>query len=443
MGKKKATTPDVTNLRQQTIGLMDALDNADPFADFDRERLIHELEVHQIELENQNEELQQARTALEIERNHLSDLYTFAPVGYFTLDKRGIIRRVNLACAALLHGVSSQLMGQPFLNFISEANRTIFKAFVEQMTSSLKKESCDVSIDSSEDRSCYLHIEGIVSEDLIEYHIAVMDVTEQAMLHAELLRLSRGQESEIAEHRAAQEVLQHHSQRLAVSNKELDAFAYTISHDLQAPLRAIEGFSRMLLKKVGEKLNDDEKRQFNVIRDNAAKMKQLLDDLLAFSRWSSRAATFSTIDMLQLVNEVWQNLIQAHSNRKIDLTIELLPPAHGDVALIRQVLINLLSNAIKFTGKKDISLIHIGATSGDSENVYFVRDNGAGFDMNRYHKLFGVFQRLHSNEEYEGNGAGLAIVQRLINRHGGRVWADSKIDEETTFFFTLPKAAKT
>jgi two-component system sensor kinase len=199
----------------------------------------------------------------------------------------------------------------------------------------------------------------------------------------------------------------------------------------------------MLLKKAGEKLDDEEKRHLNVIRDNAAKMKQLLDNLLSFSRWSNRVASFSIIDMLQLVNEVWKNLSQVHSDRRINLTIELLPPAYGDAVLIRQVVTNLLSNAIKFTSKKDIALIHIGATSGDSENVYFVRDNGAGFDMNHYHKLFGVFQRLHSSEEYEGNGAGLAIVQRLINRHGGKVWADSKIDEETTFFFTLPKAAKT
>jgi len=228
------------------------------------------------------------------------------------------------------------------------------------------------------------------------------------------------------------------SAKLEAANKDLDSFAYSVSHDLRAPLRAIDGFSKMLLKKTGERLNRDEMDLIGVIRDNVQKMGQLLDGLLALSHVGRESISFATIDMLQLAGEVWQSLQQTSPSRRIELTMAPLPPAYGDIRLIRQVMMNLLTNAIKFTQKNEVSLISIGGTANCSENVYCVRDNGAGFDMKNCGKLFGVFNRLHSEDEYEGTGVGLAIVQRIINRHGGRVWAEGKEHEGAVFYFSLP-----
>ena len=239
-------------------------------------------------------------------------------------------------------------------------------------------------------------------------------------------------------HRALDDQVKHQLAKLEAANKDLDSFAYSVSHDLRAPLRAIDGFSKMLLKKTGERLNRDEMDLIGVIRDNVQKMGQLLDGLLALSHVGRESISFATIDMLQLAGEVWQSLQQTSPSRRIELTMAPLPPAYGDIRLIRQVMMNLLTNAIKFTQKNEVSLISIGGTANCSENVYCVRDNGAGFDMKNCGKLFGVFNRLHSEDEYEGTGVGLAIVQRIINRHGGRVWAEGKEHEGAVFYFSLP-----
>ncbi len=237
----------------------------------------------------------------------------------------------------------------------------------------------------------------------------------------------------------AEEVLKQQLAKLEAANKDLDSFAYSVSHDLRAPLRAIDGFSKILLKKTGKRLDQDEIDLISIIRDNVQKMGQLLDGLLALSHVGRETIFFATIDMYQLACEVWQSLQQINPHRRMEITIEPLPPAYGDIRLIRQVMMNLLTNAIKFTQKNEEALITIGGTSQKSENVYCVRDNGAGFDMKCYGKLFGVFNRLHSEEAYEGTGVGLAIIQRIINRHGGRVWAEGKENEGAVFYFSLPR----
>jgi PAS domain S-box-containing protein len=244
---------------------------------------------------------------------------------------------------------------------------------------------------------------------------------------------------DITKRKQAEIVLAQQTAKLEAANKELESFAYSVSHDLRAPLRAIDGFSRMLITKIADKLNDDEKRRFEVIRENTQRMGRLIDDILAFSRFGRQSMVLSVINISELINQVWEELVAINPNRRMSLKIEVLPDAVGDATLIRQVLANLLSNAVKFTQKKETALIEVGSRIEDSEVVYSVRDNGAGFDMDYSGKLFGVFQRLHSQEEYEGTGAGLAIVQRIIQRHGGRVWAEGAVDKGATFYFTLPK----
>jgi signal transduction histidine kinase len=232
------------------------------------------------------------------------------------------------------------------------------------------------------------------------------------------------------------------TRKLKEANKELEAFSYSVSHDLRAPLRAIDGFSRILLEDYGEKLDDAGKRVLDVIRNNTQNMGRLIDDLLAFSRLSRKQLEASHVDMHCLASDVFQQLQPAFADQNIQFDLAPLPPTEGDPALIRQVFVNLLSNAAKYSRPRSQSVIEVNGYRENGDCVYYVKDNGVGFDMTYAKKLFGVFQRLHSVEEFEGTGVGLAIVQRIVHRHGGRVWADAKLNEGATFFFSLPRESK-
>jgi len=233
--------------------------------------------------------------------------------------------------------------------------------------------------------------------------------------------------------------LKERTQQLKAANKELESFSYSISHDLKAPLRAIGGYCVMFMKKYGGTLNDDATRMINVIHDNAEKMDVLIDDLLSFSKVSRNSITISEIDMDRLASVVWDDIRATNEERELEVKITKLLPGFGDRSLIRQVLFNLFSNAVKFTRARRPGIIEMSCYTETDKVVYCLKDNGVGFDMKFYDKLFGVFQRLHSNEEYEGTGIGLALVKRIINRHGGRVWAEGQVDEGATFYFTLLK----
>jgi len=225
---------------------------------------------------------------------------------------------------------------------------------------------------------------------------------------------------------------------LETANKELEAFSYSISHDLRAPLRAINGFSRILFDEIGPDASDEIQRYINVIRDNAQQMGRLIDDLLSFSRLSRQPFRKVSFSPLEPINQVLASLSVEYEQRPIEVQITDLPPCQGDPALLKQVWANLLSNAFKFTRGRDPAKIEIDSITRAEEIVYFVKDNGTGFDMRYTEKLFGVFQRLHHLEEYEGTGVGLAIVQRIVHRHGGHVWAEGEPDRGATFFFSLP-----
>jgi signal transduction histidine kinase/DNA-binding response OmpR family regulator len=225
---------------------------------------------------------------------------------------------------------------------------------------------------------------------------------------------------------------------LAIVNKELESFSYSVSHDLRAPLRAIDGFSRMLEEDQAAGLDGEGKRLIRVIRDSTRKMGQLIDDLLAFSRLGRKPISTARIDSGKLVGEVLEE-VQAAAERRAKVVVGPLPPAYADAALLRQVWMNLLSNAVKFSGKGDDPRVEVSAYEDGADTVYCVKDNGAGFDMRYRDRLFGVFQRLHGDEEFSGTGVGLAIVRRVVTRHGGRVWAEGKVNEGATFYFALPK----
>ncbi|HET6459753.1 MAG TPA: ATP-binding protein, partial [Syntrophales bacterium] len=220
----------------------------------------------------------------------------------------------------------------------------------------------------------------------------------------------------------------------------LESFSYSVSHDLRAPLRAIDGYARLILKKQGDNFDQDTLDKFNTIRSSTHLMGQLIDDLLTFSRLGRKELSFALLNMDILIEDAWKEVNANETERKIKRTVESMPQCYGDRALIKQVLINLLSNAVKFTKYKDAAEIVVGGCADKNEIVYYIRDNGAGFDMTYYDKLFGVFQRLHSTDQFEGTGVGLATVMRIMRRHNGRVWAEGKVNEGATFYFSLPSA---
>ena len=228
-------------------------------------------------------------------------------------------------------------------------------------------------------------------------------------------------------------------EKLKEVNKELDSFTYSVSHDLRAPLRAISGYAKILNEDYSSVIDAEGRRVVNVISNNAKKMGQLIDDLLAFSRLGRQSIVSVRIDMTSIIQSIKEDLLLFSNHNNIHITIQELINPTGDSNMIKVVMTNLLSNAIKYSSKKDEILIEIGSYRKEKNIVYYIKDNGAGFDMQYYDKLFGVFQRLHSTTEFEGTGVGLAIVQRIIKKHGGKVWAESKPDVGSTFYFSLPK----
>jgi light-regulated signal transduction histidine kinase (bacteriophytochrome) len=266
-------------------------------------------------------------------------------------------------------------------------------------------------------------------QEIAGVSIMVRDISAKKRAEEELHRYKAHLEEEVAAR----------TEQLQAANKELEAFAYSVSHDLRVPLRAIDGFSRIVIDDYRDKLDDEGKRLLGVVRDNVQRMAQLIDDILALSRTGRAEMAVTPVDMAALAQAVVDELKPAMEGRAITVTIGDLPAVEGDRNLLRQVFINLLANAIKFTRPRTHAVIEIGGHTEGAEHVYYVRDNGVGFDMQFAQKLFGAFQRLHGVDEFEGTGIGLAIVKRIVTRHGGRVWADAVVDQGATFQFSLPQ----
>ena len=279
-----------------------------------------------------------------------------------------------------------------------------------------------------------IHVEITLSairnakNEVIGLSAVVRDVTERAHAEAEIERYREHLEDEVAARTA----------RLEAAYHELEMFSYSVSHDLRIPLRAMDGYSRILLDEYQDKLDAEGRRLLGVVRANSQRMARLIDDILDFIRLGRIDTKVHHIDMEALARSALKDLANAMEGRDVNVIVSPLPACHGDAVLLKQVLVNLLGNAVKFTRPRNHAVIEIaGKTEGD-EHIFSVKDNGVGFDMRFSAKLFGVFHRLHGVDEFEGNGTGLAIVKRIIVRHGGRVWAVGEVGKGATFYFALP-----
>ena len=521
-------------------------------------RALHELQVHQIELEMQNEELRRAQQDLDAERARYFDHYNMAPVGYVTVNEQGLILQANLSAATLLGVARDTLVTRPVSSVILPADQDIYYLQRKRTIESGEPQSSELRMVNDGGPPFWVRLVSTAARDAAgapELRLVLNDITERRQAEEALreseerMRLATeaadigvwdrdlksntlrwdermfaiyglpatpegqvshqdwqarvlpddlpGQEARLqhtiascgrdqrefrivraSDHavrfiqaaemviagadgraarvvginlditgrkRAEQEIgklnsdLQRRAAELVAANKELEAFSYSVSHDLRAPLRAVDGFSRMVLKQQAGRLDDDGRRMLGVIHGETQRMGQLIDDLLSFSWLGRQQIQPAPIDMHALAREVFDELAVREPERKLRLDLQELPPASGTPEMIRQVWVNLIANAIKFTKERETGEIEIGTREdGEGGRDYYVKDNGAGFDMRSAGKLFGVFHRLHSQQEFPGTGVGLALVQRIVQRHGGRVRAEAEVDRGAAFYFTLP-----
>ena len=310
--------------------------------------------------------------------------------------------------------------------YVHPSDRVHFQREVEQ-NGSVRDYEVKLRRKDGKEMTCLLTAAVWRADDgsVLGYQTLIRDMTDRRVAEQEIKKLN--------------DDLKRRTMAIEAANKELEAFSYSVSHDLRTPLIAIGGFSRLLLEKQGPSLDGRGQEFLNKIYSNSKQMLQLIDDLLAFSRLGHQEIKTLNIDMGQMATTVFEELRLLDPVHSLQLKVQSLPSARGDPAMIRQVFANLLSNAMKFTRPMETGIVEVGGTVQESHNIYYVKDNGIGFDMKHAPKLFSVFERLPGTDEFEGTGIGLAIVQRIIHRHGGWVWAEGRVNGGATFYFTLPR----
>jgi PAS domain S-box-containing protein len=382
------------------------------------------------DLEKELKVRRQAESDLIKARNHLNNVIdTIAdPVFVKDRDHRYVI--LNDACCRIMGHSREELIGKKDGEIFAEDEARLFHERDEQVFSTGQEAINEEHLTTGGGTATIILTKKSLYTDIAgeQYIVGVIsDITEQKNLEESLKRFNEQLEDRVRERTNA----------LENANRELESFTYTVSHDLRAPLRAIDGYSTLLLTESIPRITEPDARLLIQIRKNSRHMAQLIDDLLNFSHIGRKELNKIDIDLTPLIQAVLDDLKDERKGRDVRITLGPLPYCHADPLLLPQVYFNILSNALKFTRSKDPVLIDIGAFEQEGKTVYYVRDNGIGFDMKYKEKIFSPFQRLHSIGEFEGTGVGLAIVHRIITRHGGSVWAESEERKGTTFYFTL------
>lgn len=370
----------------------------------------------------QNAELRLARNEAERAVEMYSDLYDFAPVGYVTLDRKGIIRTANLTVATLLKTERSRLVGRRFGVFVDDNTRATLIAFLDKVFAGQAREACEVALLNEGKGLLFVQIEAAATASGQECRAVIIDISVRRQLDEKLEILHADLAARAAE--------------LESANIELEAFNYSVSHDLRRPLTVINGYCQVVQELFGNKLDAQCKGYIEEIYEGTLRMKRLIDSLLEFSCAARVVMGREAVDLSAMAKAVAEELKLEEPQWRVAFRIGAGIMADGDADLLRVVLDNLIGNAWKYAGSREGAVIDIDVTEVDGKAVFFVRDNGPGFDMALADKLFLPFQRLPGTD-VEGHGVGLATVERIVSRHGGRVWAESTPGQGATFFFTF------
>lgn len=432
--KNKSVGPDeISDLRRRAEEMLLKQPGAqDKIRPADVQRLVHELQVHQIELEMQNQELRRIQQELEASREKYFDLYDLAPVGYVTLNEKAMILEANFTAAVLLGTERRHLVRHPLSRFIVREDQDIFYRHRKQLVETREHQECDVMIMKGDGSRIWARLESVASKEddgKPAFRTAIIDITKRKEMEAELVRHK--------EH--LEDIVKERTSELRSANEELEAFNYTVSHDLRAPLRHMRGFLELLQKRM-EGCMDAKSREYALlISKSSMKMERLIKDLLTFASLGREKMQMREVNLDHILRESVQEFSAETRVRDIEWKLDKLPSVYGVPSMLKLVLDSLISNAVKFTRTCPHAAIEIGCKADEKEDVFFVKDNGAGFDMKYSDRLFGVFQRLHTQDEFEGTGIGLANVRRIISMHGGRTWARGAEGQGATIFFSLPR----
>jgi PAS domain S-box-containing protein len=389
--------------------------------------VLHELRVHQIELEMQNEELRRTQQELQASREKYFDLYDMAPAGYVSINEKGIIFEANLSIATLLGKERSHLVGRPLPRFIHKEDQDIYYLCHKQLIATRVPQMRELRMERRGGAPFWVRLDIVATQSIDNSKglcAIIIDISQRKRSDDDLEDLNRR--------------LKQHVVRLELANEEMETFSFSVSHDLKAPLRHMRGFMELLEKRMEGQLDEKGRHYAVMISDPAKKMEYLITDLLSLARLGRLELQKQEVNIGNLAKEIVDQLSEETFGRNITWKLGELPVVHGEDSLLKLVLFNLISNAVKFTRTRPRAEIEIGCRKDESEDVFFIKDNGVGFNMDHVDRLFGVFQRLHPEEEFEGTGIGLANVRRIIALHEGRTWAEGSVGQGATFYFTIP-----